>query len=766
MAGTAIKLARFFGEAPKISPELLPDTVGQYAFNLELSSGDLQPYRLPAPVAALDKPGTIKTIYPLVDTSTGELKWLHWTTDVDVARAQLEGDTTQRIYYTGDGAPKVTNYALATSGSQYPTQSYTLGLPLPAATPVATATTFTTAKVSTYARDAGNTATIVTAAAHGLTTGDYVTISKVDDNTFNLTNTPVTVVNSTTFTYFNFGGQVATTTETTDSGFTAKTVSSYARDASGVATIVTTAVHTLAVGDYVTLTNIDNVSFNTTSARVLSTPTTSSFTYSSPGAVVSTTSETTAPLGQVVRVNQGTVELAGSTLPRTYVFTYYSQWDEESVPSEPSETIFVKEGQTVTISGLPSSWTHGAGYNTTGMKVRIYRSVVGVSGTFYFKVGEVNLGTTTFTDDVDVSTLDELLESEDYDAPPSNMQGLLAIHNNMLVGFFGNTVCFSEPGKPHAWPIKYRRQVDADIISLAAFGTTLLALTDRTPWKFDGNNPAAVSSARTDYILPCLSKRSVINIGFGVVWSSAGGLAVYSTSIGTDYLTKNVHSWTTWPIAVTPSALYGAYYRGRYFGSDGTSTFLFERNDQIGGHLVETDIQFTAAHYRAAEDAFYYAHDGVVYLWNAPQAPAATLDWKSKVFTTKSPINMGAARVIADYGDTESAEQIAAQNAAIVAANAALIAGGTNPMGALATSMANELTLATSSLTPLIGDDPDVLFQLFVNKELVFTRSLTSSEPFRMPTGYRADTFEIRVATKVRIRAIHLAETMQGLKGT
>ena len=56
MAGTAIKLARFFGEAPKISPELLPDTVGQYAFNLELSSGDLQPYRLPAPVAALDKP--------------------------------------------------------------------------------------------------------------------------------------------------------------------------------------------------------------------------------------------------------------------------------------------------------------------------------------------------------------------------------------------------------------------------------------------------------------------------------------------------------------------------------------------------------------------------------------------------------------------------------------------------------------------------------------------------------------------------------------
>ena len=766
MAGTAIKLAKFFGEAPKISPELLPDTVGQYAFNLELSSGDLQPYRRPETIATLDKPGVIKTIYPLVDPDTGALVWLHWTTDVDVARAQLENDTTQRIYYTGDGAPKVTNYDLATSGAQFPTTSYTLGMPLPTAVPVATPSTFGAKKVATYARDAGNTATIVTTAAHGLTTGDYVTVAKVDDNTFNLTNTPVTVVNSTTFTYFNFGGQVATTTETDDSGFTAKTVSTYARDAAGVATIETTAAHALVVGDYVTLTNVDNASFNTTSARVLSTPTTTSFTFSSPGAVVTTTSESGSPLGQVVRVNQGTVDLAGSTLPRTYVFTYYSQWEEESVPSEPSATIFVKEGQSVTISGLPASWTHGAGYNTTGMKVRIYRSVAGVSGTFYFKVGEVDLGTTTFVDDVDVSTLDELLGSEDYDPPPSNMQGLLAIHNNMLVGFFGNTICFSEPGKPHAWPIKYRRQVDAEIVSLAAFGTTLLALTDRTPWKLDGNNPAAMSAARTDYILPCVSKRSVINIGFGVVWSSAGGLAVYSTSIGTDYLTKNVHSWITWPLAVTPSALYGAYYRGRYFGSDGTNTFLFERNDQIGGHLVETDIHFSAAHYRASEDAFYYAHEGVVYLWNSPNKVTSVLDWKSKVFTVKSPINLGAARVIADYDGSDDSSQILATNAAIEAANQSLIDGGTHSMGSLGTLMYNEEPLNSGALEPFVEEDVDVLFQLFVDKKLIFSRNLSNSEPFRMPTGYRSDTFEVRVATKVRIRAIHLAETMMGLKGT
>ena len=302
MAGTALKIVKFLGEAPKISPELLPDTVAQYAYNLDLSSGDLLPYRRPEAVATLDKTGTIKTIYPLVTPVTGELKWLHWTTDVDVATAQVEGDTTQRVYYTGDGQPKVTNYTLATSGSQYPTQSYILGLPLPTAPVTATATAFTQKSSTNRSRDAGNTATITTSAAHGLTTGDYVTTTSFGGTGYNLTNVQVTVLSTTQFSYFSYGSAEASTADTA-----------------------------------------------------------------------------------------GRVDLAGTTLPRNYVYTYYTAWEEESVPSDPSATIFVKEGQTVTITGIPSLWTHGSGYQETGMKVRIYRTVAGVSGTNYFRVGEVSM---------------------------------------------------------------------------------------------------------------------------------------------------------------------------------------------------------------------------------------------------------------------------------------------------------------------------------------------------------------------------------------
>lgn len=677
MAGTAIKLVKFFGEAPKISPELLPDTVAQYAFNLDLSSGDLLPFNGSEQVATLDKTGPIQTIYPLVDSGTGDISWLHWAEDVDVATAQIDDDSTQRIYYTGDGAPKVTDFDLATSGSMMPTSYYTLGLPLPTDTPVATAATFTQKSSSTRSRDAGNTATIVTSAAHGLTTGDYVTTTSFGGTGYNLTNVQVTVLSSTSFSYFSFGAAEAATADVA-----------------------------------------------------------------------------------------GRVDLAGTTTPRNYVFTYVTAWGEESVPSAPSNTVFVKEGQTVDISALPSSWPHGAGYQTTGMMVRVYRTVAGVTDTQYYMVGEVSLGTTTFSDDVDVATiLEDPLESTDYDQPEATMQNMMAIHNNMLVGFFGNTLCFSEPGQPHAWPIKYRQQVDATIVALGAFGTTLLVLTDRTPWVVLGNNPSAVTLTRTDYVLPCVSKRSVVNIGFGVAWASTGGLAVYSTTIGTDYLTKNVHSWTTWPTAVTPASLLGKYYRGRYFGSDGTNTFIFERNDQVGGHLVQSNVSFTAAFYRSSTDAFYYVDDDdVVYLWNSPDAAPTGLDWKSKVFTTKNFINLGAARVIADYDTTENEAAIAAENQAIITANEALILGG-SPMGALGTSVANELALAGSPLTPLAEGNATATFQLFVSKQLLFSTTCSSDAAFRLPTGYRADTFEVRVATTARVRAIHLAETMSGLRG-
>lgn len=63
--------------------------------------------------------------------------------------------------------------------------------------------------MASVARNGSNVATVVTAAPHGWANGQVVNVNAVD-NTFDATGVSITVVNSTTFTYANAGGSVAT----------------------------------------------------------------------------------------------------------------------------------------------------------------------------------------------------------------------------------------------------------------------------------------------------------------------------------------------------------------------------------------------------------------------------------------------------------------------------------------------------------------------------------------------------------------------------
>ena len=54
--------------------------------------------------------------------------------------------------------------------------------------------------------------------------------------------------------------------------------------------------------------------------------------------------------------------------------------------------------------------------------------------------------------------------------------------------------------------------------------------------------------------------------------------------------------------------------------------------------------------------------------------------------------------------------------------------------------------------------------RLWQNKNLVFTGTVTDDGIFRLPSGYKSDTFEVSVSGAARIRAIHLGETPDGLR--
>lgn len=807
MAG--VKITTFLGKAPKVSPELLPNTAAQIAENCKLYSGDLIPFPNPVVVDNTQRSGLLRTLYALRDPNNGTLKWLSWNTEVNIAVASANLQDEQRFYYSGDGAPKVSNYELATTGAApYPVGFYDLGLPIPpdSATLTTTAASFTTKNTSSFARDAGNIATIVTSIPHGLRTGNNITVAGF---TFR------------TGTYNQPGGTTITVTInnhglSNGASVTLDFTSGAAIDGTFTITNVTTNTFDVTAGTAATTNGdvrLDIRGFNATNVECTVVNSTT-FTYFSPGFEIATTSYT-----------DGRVDLSGLTQARSYVFTWFTPWSEESIASKPSDNLFIKEGVQVTVTNIPTIKPPG---NNFVRGVRLYRTLPSISGTEYFRlatlwfptavtfvqrtagVSRVTLqfphnldpddrfkisgcqdatfditdgvvtdvvddytfeytqaganvsptavitgtlfhdvaetldkparywgdaGNFDFVDDFDSRLLLRTLESDEYDPPPADLKGLTTIQNNVLVGFVGNTLYFSEPALLHAWPNRYATPVSDDIVALAATSGSLLVLTKSYPFIVTVNDPAnGISVARVDTLLPCLSARSVVTMEYGIVWSTNDGLAVYSPTVGATLVTKVLYNNDTWRVDVDPNTVVASFYGETYFASHSAGSFVFEQDAKVGGFFVDTSPVFTAAWYDTHNGVLYYAAEelGDVYQWNNLAQPNDTMTWKSKVIVTKNMINLGAARVIADYDEL--------------------------------TVVWGQYNVAWENANIFWNGANAVTFSLWVDKQLTYTTMVTDDASFRLPTGYRTDTFEVGVSGNVRVRAIHLAETPYGLR--
>jgi hypothetical protein len=95
-----IKLTAFTGESPRTTPRLLPDTGAQTAQSVRLEDGKLAPYRKPFPIYQLEgaQGRQVRTIYRHLGT------WLWWDKVVHAVPGPVAQD---RLYYTGDGKPKM-----------------------------------------------------------------------------------------------------------------------------------------------------------------------------------------------------------------------------------------------------------------------------------------------------------------------------------------------------------------------------------------------------------------------------------------------------------------------------------------------------------------------------------------------------------------------------------------------------------------------------------------------------------------------------------
>ena len=354
----------------------------------------------------------------------------------------------------------------------------------------------------------------------------------------------------------------------------------------------------------------------------------------------------------------------------------------------------------------------------------------------------------------------------------------------MLFGFFDNQLCIAEPSKPWAWPLKYRRTFEYDIVAIEAVGGFLVVLTKEFAYRITGNDPSTINISRIDTPYPCLAKKSVVNMGYGVLFATYGGLAMWSPSTGLTLATKYIHDWDTWDDGIDPSTIVGHFFDDKYFGAHDSGSFIFERDDKVGGYYTTAGHKFNSAWTDAETNIVYTASDtlGNITQWGNSAWPLRPMEWKSKTIITKDYINLGAARVVADYNITaEDATAYATYNSSVVTYNGAIwtdseqlgsLNGPTdyeNSEGVEVNNFAefNRTVVHGDNLTRSTRIAPttySVTFQMWQNKNLIFTKAVTSDQVFRCPAGYKSDTFEVAVSGAARVRAIHLGETPDGLR--
>jgi hypothetical protein len=365
-------------------------------------------------------------------------------------------------------------------------------------------------------------------------------------------------------------------------------------------------------------------------------------------AAIPATSAVTTPAGPTAAPGLAGATAAAPVLEsRSYLYTYVTAYGEEGPPSAVSSVVDVDPSATVNLSGL--SVSPGANYNVT-LK-RIYRSVAGTNAAAFLFVAEIPVANTTYADVKAATALGELLPSESWVAPPADLRGLCLGGNGIAAGFTNNatadaggTLCFSEPYMPHAWPPEYQKSTEFSVVAVIPFGGNAWGvLTTSYPFVAYGNDPAAISLDKMDYPQACVSKKSAVSTGEGVVYASADGLCLLNQN-GVKVLTDGLYTRAQWQ-ALSPSTMMSCVYNNMVLVFHSAGTLIFDFTGK-GATLTTAAITATDGYYDAVQDTLFLLVGTNIVKWNA--GADLTFTWKSKLFESPKPNTFAWAQVLAD----------------------------------------------------------------------------------------------------------------------
>lgn len=239
--------------------------------------------------------------------------------------------------------------------------------------------------------------------------------------------------------------------------------------------------------------------------------------------------------------------------PRFYTYSLVNDRGEESAlfaPASGSDYPFIECNQATTATvTLPAGAISALSPTDYISKWRVYRTAYSGTDTKFQFVAEVPIGVTTYTDLRLTEGLNEVAENATWFPPPTSgskyMKHMVSMPGGFMAGFLGDTVYFSVPYHPYAWPPEYSIPCESDVLALGVFGATLVAFTKRGPIFMSGSAPESISPVTIESNEVCQSPRSVVPIAGGVLFASQNGLCVASQQ-GVKCLTEQLWTKKEW----------------------------------------------------------------------------------------------------------------------------------------------------------------------------------------------------------------------------
>lgn len=326
---------------------------------------------------------------------------------------------------------------------------------------------------------------------------------------------------------------------------------------------------------------------------------------------------------------------------RSYKIRLVNKFGHKSEPSPESNFIEANALTPVTVT-LPTSFP--AEYAITQIEIFASEQSPDIGGktgfSGFFLVGTVDVGTGTFTDNRDF--LGDELDSDEYNAPPADLDQIQYWQTGELCGLSGDQVVFSIRNHPHAWPYQFRHRLHNKPKALAVGAGAGFVATDGRPAIIMPNGQCTMVGCHRvvehDDSHPIASVRSMVLHNDHAFWATQDGLLMMSANRQTTLLTQQFFTQSQWR-ELKPETMISVIHDGCYYGFTDVIGIRLRIPDST--YDRQSDIDLTTIDlgekpkslFRSVRDELYLLMSDGVYWWNEGDE-FMQLRWKSSALDT------------------------------------------------------------------------------------------------------------------------------------